>query len=136
MSVQATLKPFAAALLSAVLLSGCATLDRLNPFDSGDGPDQGDIIGERISILELNDSLSVGGTVTPDQIVLPPAYVNTDWPQLGGNVAHVVQHTGASGPLERVWSRDVGDGSDSKGFVAAPPVVANGVIYVKYGPGL
>jgi outer membrane protein assembly factor BamB len=106
-------------------------LDRLNPFDSGDGPDQGDIIGERISILELNDSLSVGGTVTPDQIVLPPAYVNTDWPQLGGNVAHVVQHTGASGPLERVWSRDVGDGSDSKGFVAAPPVVANGVIYVK-----
>lgn len=124
------IKSFAVLFGMSALLSGCATLDRLNPFGGGDGPDQGDVIGERISILELNDTLTVGGTVTPDQIVLPPVYVNTDWPQLGGNVAHVVQHTGASGPLERIWSRGVGDGSDAKGFVAAPPVIANGVVYV------
>ncbi|MGB3457349.1 MAG: PQQ-binding-like beta-propeller repeat protein [Litorimonas sp.] len=127
---RSSLRGVCAALLSVVLLSGCATLERLNPFDGGDGPDQGDVSGERISILELNDTLSVGGSVTPDQIVLPPVYVNTDWPQVGGNVAHAVQHTGASGPLERIWSRDVGDGSDSEGFVSAPPVIANGVIYV------
>lgn len=130
MIASSAFKVGVASLLSAVLLSGCATLDRLNPFDGGDGPDQGDVIGERISILELNDTLTTSGTITPDQIVLPPVYVNTDWPQVGGNVAHVVQHTGASGPLDRVWSRDVGDGSDSEGFIAAPPVIANGVIYV------
>jgi len=125
------LKPLLTAALAAIMLSGCSTLSALNPFD-GDGPDQGDIAGSerRISILELNDTLTVNGSVTPDQIVLPPVYVNTDWPQLGGNVAHVVQHTGASGPLQKAWSKDVGDGSDRKGFVAAPPVIAEGVIYV------
>ncbi|WP_298917483.1 PQQ-like beta-propeller repeat protein [uncultured Algimonas sp.] len=133
MNFGSHLKQAGVAAAAVLLLGGCATLDRLNPFDGGDGPDQGDVAGadERISILELNDTLSVGGAVTPDQIVLPPAYVNTDWPQVGGNVSHVVQHTGASGPLERIWSRDVGDGSDRKGFIAAPPVIANGVIYVK-----
>lgn len=126
------LKPFWAAALAALTLSACSTLDAINPFDGGDGPDQGDVAGaeRRISILELNDQLTVGGNITPDQIVLPPAYVNTDWPQVGGNVAHVVQHTGASGPLERIWSKNVGDGSNRKGFVAAPPVIADGIIYV------
>lgn len=125
------LKPFLTVALAGLLLTGCSTLSSLNPF-AGDGPDQGDVAGadRRISILELNDTLSVGGNVTPDQIILPPVYVNTDWPQLGGNVAHVVQHTGASGPLEKAWSRDVGDGSNRKGFIAAPPVIANGIIYV------
>lgn len=117
--------------LATVLLTGCSTLSAINPFDGG-GPDQGDVAGSdrRISILELNDTLEVDGSLTPTDIVLPPAYVNTDWPQLGGNVAHVVQHTGASGPLEKIWSRDVGDGSSRTGFIAAPPVVADGIIYV------
>lgn len=125
------LKPFLTAALATILLTGCSTLSSLNPF-GGDGPDQGDVAGadRRISILELNDTLSVNGSVTPDQIVLPPVYVNTDWPQSGGNVAHVVQHTGASGPLEKIWSKDVGDGSNRKGFIAAPPVIAGGVIYI------
>ncbi len=126
------LKPIWATIVAVAMLSGCSTLNVINPFDGGDGPDQGDVAGSerRISILELNDTLSLGGTVTPDQIVLPQAYVNTDWPQIGGNVAHVVQHTGASGSLQKIWSKDVGDGSDRKGFVAAPPVIANGIIYV------
>ena len=126
------LKPIWATVVAVAMLSGCSTLNAINPFDGGDGSDQGDVAGSerRISILELNDTLSIGGTVTPDQIVLPQAYVNTDWPQIGGNVAHVVQHTGASGSLQKIWSKDVGDGSDRKGFVAAPPVIANGIIYV------
>ncbi|MGB6230247.1 MAG: PQQ-binding-like beta-propeller repeat protein [Litorimonas sp.] len=127
------LKSLSTLALAAVLLSGCSTLSAINPFDGdGDGADQGNVPGadRRISILELNDSLSVGTNVAPEQIVLPPAYVNTDWPQMGGNPAHVVQHTGASGPLRKAWSKDVGDGSDRKGFIAAPPVIANGVIYV------
>jgi outer membrane protein assembly factor BamB len=132
MSWMMPLKSALPIVFASGLLAGCSTLQSLNPFGGGDGPDQGSVAGSesRISILELNDTLSVGGSVTPDQIVLPPAYVNTDWPQVGGNVAHVVQHTGASGSLERIWSRDVGDGSDRKGFIAAPPVIANGRIYV------
>ena len=130
------------ALTTALLLSGCSTLssvgDAINPFDKTDKEklaEQGEIAGEtdRISILELSETLQVGGTVTPDQIVLPPAYVNTDWPQVGGNPQHVVQHTGASGNLEKAWSKDIGKGSGRKTRVMAPPVIANGVIYTMDG---
>lgn len=126
-----TLRQSALTVLAAVLLTGCSTLSAINPFDGGDNDNQGNVAGDdrRISILELNDSLTVAAEVT-EPVVLPPPYVNTDWPQVGGNTAHVVQHTGASGPLERIWKRDIGEGSGRKGFVAAPPVIANGVIYV------
>jgi len=60
---------------------------------------------------------------------LPDPYVNTDWPQTGGNVQHVVQHTGATGPLDRAWSIDIGEGSGRKGRIVAPPVIAGGTIF-------
>ena len=117
------------------LLSGCAVLDSVNPFDKSDADiraEQGDVAGEsdRISILQLSESLTIEAPTPPENLFIPEPYVNTDWPQVGGNVAHVVQHTGASGPLERAWSLDVGDGSGRKGRITAPPIVANGVIYV------
>ncbi|WP_409433786.1 PQQ-binding-like beta-propeller repeat protein [Litorimonas sp. RW-G-Af-16] len=127
---------------AALLLSACSTIgsvtDAINPFDKSDADkkaEQGDVAGEseRISILELSDTLQVGGAITPDQVVLPPAYVNTDWPQLGGNPQHVVQHTGASGSLEKVWSKDIGKGSGGKSRMLAPPIIANGVIYTMDG---
>ena len=116
---------------SALALSGCSTLSGLNPFGGGDSEvDQGDIPDEsrRISILELSDTLRVPEGSAP-AVVLPPVYVNTDWPQPGGNAANVVQHTGATGTLQPVWERSVGDGSNRKGFVAASPVIANQTIF-------
>jgi len=127
---------------TTILLSGCSTLssvtDAINPFDKTEAEkraEQGDVAGEneRISILELSDSLSVSGTVTPDQVSLPPAYVNTDWPQVGGNASHVVQNTAASGSLSKVWSKDIGKGSGRKTRVVASPVIVNGVIYTMDG---
>ena len=48
---------------------------------------------------------------------------------MGGNPAHVVQHTGATGNFDKLWSKDTGKGSARKGRVLAPPVVAGGRIY-------
>jgi len=119
-----------------LMLSACSTVgdavSAINPFDKSSGgaaleAAEGDT--DRISILQLSEDLQIAGTITPDQIVLPPAYVNTDWPQQGGNTAHVVQHTAASGSLSKVWSKDIGDGSGRKGRVLSPPVIANGKIY-------
>ncbi len=117
------------------LLSGCAVLDSVNPFDKSDAEiraEQGEVAGEnqRISILQLSESLTMEAPTPPENLFIPEPYVNTDWPQVGGNVAHVVQHTGASGPLDRAWSLDIGEGSGRKGRITAPPIVANGVIYV------
>jgi len=119
---------------TASLLSGCAILDTVNPFDKTDADirkEQGTVAGdeERISILELSETLTIETPTAPDLIVLPDPYVNTDWPQAGGNVQHVVQHTGATGPLEKSWTKDIGEGSGRKGRVIASPVVANGTIF-------
>ena len=123
-------------MMGLAMLGGCSTVSgavsAINPFDgSSKGAAlkaaEGDT--DRISILQLSDELTIGGTITPDQIVLPPAYVNTDWPQQGGNTAHVVQHTAASGSLEKKWTKDIGAGSGRKGRVLSPPVIANGRIY-------
>ncbi len=126
-------------LISAFMLSACATgttvsdvVSSINPFDnkkSGAALEAAEGDADRISILQLSEDLQIAGTITPDQIVLPPAYVNTDWPQQGGNTAHVVQHTAASGELTKAWSKDIGAGSSRKGRVLSPPVIANGRIY-------
>ena len=128
-----------------LMLSACSTLggigdavSSINPFDKSDEEArnaQGDVAGEtdRISILELNETLQVSGTITPDQVTLPPAYANTDWPQVGGNPAHAVQHTGATGNFDKLWSKDTGKGSARKGRVVAPPIVAGGRIFAMDG---
>ena len=120
--------------ICASLLSACQTLDAINPFDKTDKElreEQGEVAGDdqRISILELSETLKVADASTTAPVILPDPYVNIDWPQAGGNVAHVVQHTGASGPLEKVRSIDIGEGSGRKGRIVAPPVVAGGTIF-------
>jgi len=134
-------KQIAFVSLSALLV-GCSTIssvtDAINPFDKSEAEkraERGEVAGEneRISILELSETLTTAGTITPDQVVLPPAYVNTDWPQVAGNPMHVVQHTGASGALERVWSKNIGKGSGRKTRVLASPVISNGVIFIMDG---
>jgi len=128
-------------LTAALWLSGCSTLggvgdaiSSINPFDSSDSSEvNADGDTDRISILQLDETLKVTGEITPDQVTLPPAYVNTDWPQVGGNPAHVVQHTAATGNLDKVWAKDVGKGSARKGRVVAPPVIANGQVFTMDG---
>ena len=120
--------------ICASLLSACQTLDAIDPFDKTDKElreEQGEVAGDdqRISILELSETLKVADASTTAPVILPDPYVNIDWPQAGGNVAHVVQHTGASGPLEKVRSIDIGEGSGRKGRIVAPPVVAGGAIF-------
>lgn len=119
---------------TALFMTGCSTLDAINPFDKTEEEkraEQGEVAGEnqRISILELSETLTVVAPTAPEFIILPEPYVNSDWPQVGGNIQHVVQHTGASGPLDRSWSVDIGEGSGRKGRIVAPPVVADGTIY-------
>lgn len=139
MSRNAAKRLLGLSLVSLFMLSACSTLggvaDAVNPFDKTEEQkkaEQGEVAGddERISLLSLDETLQVAEDISPDSVVLPEAYPNADWPQVGGNPAHVMQRTAASGSLSKVWSKNVGKGSSRKGRVLAPPVIAGGRIYV------
>lgn len=131
-------KGISIALAAALMLSACSTIgsvtDAINPFDKTEAQkkaEQGEVAGEdeRISILALDDTLQISGSVTPDQIVLPTPYMNSDWPQPGGSASHNVQNTAAPGPLKKIWEKDIGDGSGRKGAVLAPPIIVGGRMF-------
>lgn len=119
-----------AAFAASLFLTGCGAGERLanlNPFssetDDPDAPDRAD----RISVLELEERLNVAEDGAP--IILPRAYVNTAWPQADGYPTHAMQHTNASGGLNRVWRVRAGQGSNNDRRVNARPVIAEGVVF-------
>jgi len=73
-------------IISALILTSCSTISgigdavgSINPFDRSDEKSkaaQGKVAGEtdRISILELNETLKESENIKPEQIVLPPAF--------------------------------------------------------------
>ena len=112
------------------------TAGSINPFNRGNtNASQGEVAGDesRVSILSLDESLVVSGAIRPEDIILPDPYVNTDWPQTGGNTFHTVQHTQTDGSLDRLWSKDVGAGSGRKSRILATPVISSGRLFVMDG---
>lgn len=132
-------KTFGLPLTAALLLSGCSTLSTvgdtvsgLNPFGGGGNSGQGEAIDDpnRISILELSESLVVTGALQPSDVVLPDPLPTNSWPQVGGNATHSMQRLTSDGNLEKAWTKDFGKGSSRKGRILAPPVIQGDRIYV------
>ena len=88
-------------LLAAFVLSACSV--DLNPFSNDD---DAPMEGERISVLELQK------TIEPDDksyelegLMLPKAWRNQFWPQVGGYPNHSMQNLELNpGPLKEIWS--------------------------------
>jgi outer membrane protein assembly factor BamB len=129
---------FAIPVFAGLLLSSCSTLSTvgdavssLNPFDGSDSG-QGEAVDDpnRISILELSETLVVTGAIQPSDVVLPDPVLSNDWPQVGGNASHSLQRVASDGNLEKAWSKSFGKGSSRKGRILAPPVIQGDRIYV------
>ena len=134
---MSNIKFYIASALAGVLLSGCSTLSNvgdavsgLNPFGGND--DQGEAIDDpnRISILELSESLVVSGALQPSDVVLPDPNLKNDWGQSGGNAAHSMQRLASDGSLDKAWTKDFGKGSSNKGRILAPPVIQGDRLFV------
>jgi len=125
-------------------LSGCATVDRarsLLPFQESDEEkqlrEQGITPDEekRIPILLFEQSLTPDTDVAGSLITLPGSYMNDDWSQTGAFPSHAPQHLQATTSLTLKWKRKAGKGSNSKGRVVAPPVIAGNQMYVMDSKG-
>lgn len=128
----------AAIAVCALTLAGCGAgerLQRLNPFggeetDDPNAPAQ----SERVSVLAFEQTLERSPEFG-QPISLPTPYVNDRWPQPDGYPSHAMQHTAASGGLNRIWRTRIGEGSGRSQRLNARPVVLDGVIYTVGGDG-
>ena len=116
----------AACLGAAVLLAGC------EGFFSDEEPP---LPGERYAVLALDEGLEADPGLQARRISLPAARANDSWSQPGGNAGNapgslaVGSLAGGRVP-ERLWEVNAGRGSSSRGFLTAPPIVAEGRVYV------
>ncbi|HEX3808220.1 MAG TPA: PQQ-binding-like beta-propeller repeat protein [Rhizomicrobium sp.] len=117
------------AVLSAGLaLGGCAQLDTVSSWFSA----KKTVIlkGQRISILASENAIKPDPDLAAVQVVLPPPYRNPEWPTPGGYASNAMYHLEANGPLQQIWQQDTGKGSDDDSRLTAPPIVADGRIFV------
>jgi outer membrane protein assembly factor BamB len=113
-------------ILSALLLlNGCSRIS--NMFDSEDPP----LPGERISVLELQQSLEPDDPqLAAEGLVTPAPWKNEFWPQAGGYPNHSMQNLALNtGALKEVWEADIGEGSTDELPLTAQPVVVDGKIF-------
>ncbi len=107
-------------------LTGCDTLDSLNPFGSASDPK---LQGTRVPVLQLDQKIQPDPSVLALAVTAPPPVTNANWPVAGGNPAHSLSDLGLSGNLDRIWRASIGDGSSNGVKLLAQPVIAANTVF-------
>jgi len=114
---------------AAFLLAGCAdTMDSISNFFSASH--KSNLRGERISLMNTDESIKPDPALANVPITLPRPYRNPEWPMPGGFSSNATYHLDAPGPLKEIWYDHAGKGSDSSSRLTAAPVVGGGRVYV------
>jgi outer membrane protein assembly factor BamB len=112
----------------SALLAGCGTASGLMSDIFGTGS-KTPIPGKRYDVLPSDRVIKADPKLAGLRVKLPRPVLNTAWPESGGYPDHAMEHLALSGPLDRVWSADVGEGASRYTRITAQPVVAQGRIY-------
>ena len=126
MTLSPTARPLLLAALLPLALAACG--DTLRSFLGTD--DEERLPGERISVLQLQQTLDPDPGIADLAVRLPRPYLNDEWPQAGGYPSHAMHHLEAPGPLGKLWQAKAGQGSHGKARLLASPIVARGKVYV------
>jgi outer membrane protein assembly factor BamB len=113
--------------LAAAALGGCAGIN--NPFGGAKSTSKASP-GERISLLELNDQLKVSDSLKGQDFFLPAPQPMAEWPLPGGTPEQSVENVAAAPDFEIAWRRSFGDASNRRRHVTAPPIMAEGKVFV------
>jgi outer membrane protein assembly factor BamB len=108
----------AALLLSAGALAGCDLFSTNKPK----------LPGKREPVIAARRGLALDEGARP-KVVLPNPVANANWPQAGGNPAHLMGHLAARPALAEIWTTGIGAGGGYRRKIMAQPVVDNNVIY-------
>ena len=119
----------------AASVAACGAARRVLPFGLGqdDTPQATASAGQRLSILSFEQTLAPSAALSGRDFFLPgPVSINA-WPMAGGTADNLVEHAIAAPAFEVAWRRGIGRGSSRTTQVMAPPVAADGRIYVMDG---
>lgn len=104
-------------LLALLLLASCA--DNKVPLP-----------GDRLSVLNRITDLPVDKSLIDDQVKIPGAVVNNEWPQAGYNTAHMPVHPSLAPQFSEIWHKDAGTGSIRGNKLLGQPVADASSVYV------
>jgi outer membrane protein assembly factor BamB len=112
-----------AVLIAAALASsGCGVFKK--------GKTSTPVLGERIPVLSGEGDVTVDPATTALPMSLPAAVANTDWVQSGGSASKSMGQVALGTAPRPVFTVSAGRGSSLAARLAAPPVVANGHVFV------
>jgi outer membrane protein assembly factor BamB len=115
---------FVSALLASLTTAGCGLFD--------DKP-KARLPGDRISVLGLDRKIEVDPALANQPVTLPPATLNADWPQPGGNPSHTMGNLALPRQVKKAWETSIGDGSARYTKVMSQPIIAGGRVYAMDG---
>jgi outer membrane protein assembly factor BamB len=103
----------------AAMLIGCAS--KKKPTESEEG---------RISILVFEQKLAADSALAGQTPTVPEAATMTAWPEPGGDADNAPGNIAAASTLKIAWRQGAGAGSSRSEHLSAPPIVADGKIFV------
>lgn len=129
-----------AALLvaAAVSVTGCSMVPRLRvPFISSNTGEaaRGRLPGERVSIIAFEQKVTPADALKGQDFNLPSPQPIGDWPLPGATPEQSVEHVQAADNLSIAFRTRFGDGSKRGRQVTAPPVIADGKVFVMDADG-
>ena len=115
----------------AIGVSACGHVN--NPFGGKTAPGKYKGSGTRIPVIAFDQSLKVADALKGADFYLPEPQVVKDWPLPGGTPEQSVENADAGHAFAIDWKASFGRGSGRAYHVTAPPVAADGRIYVMDG---
>jgi outer membrane protein assembly factor BamB len=129
MTPRRHVRVIAAVAIASVAIAGCSTAGR-NPFRAPPKPSNAAKEANRISLLELNDQLKVSASLKGQDFFLPAAAPQADWPTPGGTLEQSVENVDAAPEFRIAWRKSFGQPSTKREHVIAPPIMADGKVFV------
>lgn len=120
-----------AALSLAVGVAGCNTVNKVNPFHKSSSKNK--VLaskGERIPLLAYNQTLEVSDALHGQEFYLPDAAPVEAWPQPGGQPGQWIDNMQAGAGFQVAWRVSFGEKSARGKHITAPPIAADGKVFV------
>ena len=89
--------------------------------------------GQRIPVLASSEDLKPAAALKGVDFEIPAPEAVTDWPLPGGDPAQALGHVAAGANFQIAWRHRVGPGDTRNTHAMAPPVVAEGRLFVMDG---